>query len=214
MYALRTKYGELPPDKHPFDLAFNDIMDECCVRGDARGELKRMIGKILADRPRKPRSTKNCSSWAMLRPRFTFVTAHADRREVVLINPTGGTELVFRRVKGCVVNTSFSGIVTETHLAQAQEIAEKIFAEKDREAISCEHIRILEEDANHLLVMIADTFEAYISRGRCAHTVVTTVTREGKDVAQHVVPPDLLREAKAIAQEYFKSVGTLPLPFD
>lgn len=212
MYLLRTKYSELSADKRPFDLAFGDIMNECGVLGDARGELKSAIGKILATRPRKPRATK-MSDRLKPHPQFTFVVARADRREVVLINPTGGTELIFRRAKGCVVNTAFSGMVTHVHLAQAQEIAKKIFAEKDREVIQGERIRVLEEDANHVLLMIADTYEAYISRGRRAHTVAATITYAGKDIAQHVVPSDLLREAKAIAKQYFKGAGSLALPF-
>lgn len=152
------------------------------------------------------------SEWLKPHPQFTFVVAHADRREVVLLNPTGGTELIFRRAKGEVVNTAFSGMVTHVHLAQAQEIAEKLFAEKDREAIRGERIRVLEEDANHVLLMITDTYEAYISRGRHAQ-LSATITCEGKDVAQKMVPSTLLREAKAIAKQHFTGVGSLALPF-
>lgn len=211
MYLLRTTYAEFSSNQHPFDLAFGDVMNECGVLGSARGELKSAIGKILAARPRTSHA-RTINKQVEPRPQFTFVVAHADRREVVLINPTGGTELVFRRTEGSVVNTSFSGMVTQVHLVQAQKIAEQIFNEKDREVVPCERIRILEEDANHLLFMIGGTYEAYISRGRHARLSVT-ITCAGKDVAQKVVPTDLLREAKAIAKQYFKGVGSLALPF-
>ena len=212
MYLLRTTYADLPKEKRPFDLAFTEVMDECNVLGEARGELKSAIGGILGARPRKPRR-KNVVQSKISAPQFTFEIAQADRREVVLTSPVGDKRIVFRRAGGQVVNTAYSGVVSSLCLLRAREFAEKVFAERDREAVAYGRVRILEKSANHLLLLIADHYEAYISRGVRERAVAATVTRNGKCVAQKEVPKELWREAREIAKQYFKGAHSLPLQF-
>lgn len=214
-YLLKTRYAQLTAKDRPFDLAFTDAMNDFGIGGEARGELKSEIGKLLAARPRKVR-TKKFLRTQKFTPQFSFGIVKASRSEVILKSPTGGEEFVFRRNSdGKVVNTSFTGRgSTHVLLTRALELAEKLFADKDYEAVQYGRVRILEEDVNHLLVIIADKFEVYISRGLRRGGVAATVTRSGERLPQKGVPADLLREAKAIAIQCFKGSGSLALPFD
>ena len=211
---LKTRYAATPSKDLPFDLAFTDVMNDCGVAGEARGTLKSEIGKILSSRPRKLK--EKAAKLPGCQAQFSFGVAKATRAEVILTSPTGGEEFVFRRDKdGRVINTSFTGRgSTHVLVTRATEFATTIFADCDRALVQYSRVRVLEEDANHVLLIIGNTYEAYISRGRKAHTVAMTVSREGKEVPQKEVPSGLLREAKDIAKQYFKGVGTLPLSFE
>ena len=211
---LKTRYAHTPLTERPFDLAFIEVMDTAGVIGTARGTVKSEIGKILRSRPRKT-AKKTKKPLVGQQAQFSFGIAKSNRKEVILTSPTGGQEIVFRRNhEGRVVNTAFTGGAnTLTLMARAMELAETLFAVKDREAVEYDRVRILTREDNHVVAVIADKYEARISRGLRTGVVTTTVTCDGKKVVQKNVPSDLLREAKAIAKQYWRGVGTLPLPF-
>ncbi len=211
---LKTRYAETPLTERPFDLAFTEVMDNAGVVGTARGTVKSEIGKILRSRPRKA-GKKTRKPLVGQQAQFSFGIAKADRKEVILTSPTGGQQMVFRRDhEGKVVSTAFTGACTTMALImRAKELAETLFTAKDREAIEYDRLRVTVRDDNHIEAVLANKYEAYISRGLRSGAVATTVTCDGKTVIQKIVPSDLLREAKAIARQHFKGVGTMPLPF-
>lgn len=212
-HLIKTRYVHLAHKEDPFGLAFTDTMNEFGVRSEARGNLKSEIGKILSSRPRKL-SKKSMRNAAKCGAQFPLTVTSATREEV-LLTFFMGIHMRFRRNnKGLTVNVSYTGNPSPALLAQANAVAEKIFAEKDHEAVQYTRLRILEEDVNHLLVLIDGTYEAYISRGLRTSTVPVTITRNGKSVTQKEVPADLLCEAKAIAKQCFKNSGSLPLQFE
>lgn len=211
-HLLRTTYREVSKEMLPFNLAFTDVMNKHGITGNARGELKSEIGRILAKRPRTAKKMKGSQKkLAVPSPKaqeFSVIEKTGNR--VILNSLQMGCEITYVRDKDkAVICSSYAGTPSAREIARGALLAESYFVGMDSALIRQASITLGEHSDDVVILTIADKWKMVACRGgKGSVTAQVSDIRSGKPIKQKDLPATILQEARAIASRYFRDTRT------
>ncbi len=209
MHLLRTEYTHFDRTDHPFDLAWNALMDKLAIPSQDRSMLKAEAGRVLSKRPKRARDKK-------IRPQRVIievasVTPSPNRMTITV--RAGANMLTLRQVGSRMVHTATEGYAGDVVCAQARSMAQAQF-----EAHSANARATLDRKQGHVTLMHASMTEVCVvyTKGRTEVRVVGTRGPTGRVRLSHTETKPLERTLdtmlRRIVKTHFLGCDSMPLP--